>query len=160
MHPKEFARCPPSVSLSPLDANGGRLATPPKWSSCQGPKHHDESSKEPGHVGGHRDPGVSDQETRVIRRLAWQWCRSQQPICSGREIARRLGVSHAYIQKVLREFAANPNPDSRLSTALVAWNALPATSIHFLLRYGAATPFDSRRLVITPKLPVKLNHGE
>jgi hypothetical protein len=42
-------------------------------------------------------PWRSKQETRV-----------REPRCSGRAIARKLGVSHTYIQKLRREFAANP----------------------------------------------------
>lgn len=50
----------------------------------------------------------SEQETRVVRCLAWQWFIGQEPRCSGRAIARKLGVSHTYIQKLSREFSANP----------------------------------------------------
>jgi hypothetical protein len=49
------------------------------------------------------------QETRLIKTLAWQWHRIKEPRCSGRQIARWLGVSHTYIQKLVREF----NTDTR-----------------------------------------------
>jgi hypothetical protein len=54
-------------------------------------------------------PWRSPQETRVIKRLAWQWFMDEEPRCPLREIARRLGVSHTYVQKLVREFVANPN---------------------------------------------------
>jgi hypothetical protein len=53
-------------------------------------------------------PWRSKQETRIVRNLAWQWFMGREPRCSGRAIARKLGVSHTYIQKLRREFAANP----------------------------------------------------
>ncbi len=50
-------------------------------------------------------PWRSERETRLIRRLAWQWRCNEGPRCSGRALARLLGVSHTYIQKLMREFA-------------------------------------------------------
>jgi hypothetical protein len=52
-------------------------------------------------------PWRSDSESRVIRRLTWQWFSGQEPCCSGRELARRLSVSHTYVQKLAREFAVD-----------------------------------------------------
>lgn len=52
-------------------------------------------------------PWRSLQETRLIKTLAWQWYRTKEPLCSGRQIARWLGVSHTYIQKLVREFNAD-----------------------------------------------------
>jgi hypothetical protein len=49
-------------------------------------------------------PWRSLQETRLIKILAWQWHRIKEPRCSGRQMARWLGVSHTYIQKLVREF--------------------------------------------------------
>jgi hypothetical protein len=49
-------------------------------------------------------PWRSLQETRLIRTLAWQWYKMKEPRCGGRQIARWLGVSHTYIQKLVREF--------------------------------------------------------
>jgi hypothetical protein len=47
---------------------------------------------------------------RLIRRIVWQWFNSEQPEkSSGRAVARWLGVSHTWIQKLLREFAGNPS---------------------------------------------------
>lgn len=49
-------------------------------------------------------PWRSLQETRLIKALAWRWYRMKEPRCGGRQIARWLGVSHTYIQKLVREF--------------------------------------------------------
>lgn len=55
-------------------------------------------------------PWRSRQETRVIKRLVWQWFESNAPEkWSGRAVARRLGITHTYIQKLLREFRADPD---------------------------------------------------
>jgi hypothetical protein len=54
-------------------------------------------------------PWRSPQETRVIKRLARQWFMDEEPRCPLRAIARRLGVSHTYVQKLVREFAEDPN---------------------------------------------------
>lgn len=53
-------------------------------------------------------PLRSYRESQLIRRLAWQWLRSQEPKCSGRALARQLNVSHTWIQKLTREFHRNP----------------------------------------------------
>jgi hypothetical protein len=37
----------------------------------------------------------------------------EEPRCPLREIARRLGVSHTYVQKLVREFATNPGKMSQ-----------------------------------------------
>lgn len=52
-------------------------------------------------------PWRSVQETRLIKALAWRWYRFREPNCGGRQIARLLGVSHTYIQKLVREFKAD-----------------------------------------------------
>ena len=52
-------------------------------------------------------PWRSAQETRLIKALASWWYRMKEPRCGVRQIARRLGVSHTYIQKLVREFAAD-----------------------------------------------------
>jgi hypothetical protein len=49
-------------------------------------------------------PWRSAQETRLIKTLAWHWHKMKEPRCGGRQIARWLGVSHTYIQKLVREF--------------------------------------------------------
>jgi len=49
-------------------------------------------------------------ESRVIRRLVWQWHRDRSPRkWSARAVARTLGVSHTYVQKLVREFDGNPD---------------------------------------------------
>ena len=55
-------------------------------------------------------PWRSYEESRVIRRLVWQWFRYRGPEkSSGRAVGRWLGVSHTYIQKLLREFMTDPS---------------------------------------------------
>jgi hypothetical protein len=54
-------------------------------------------------------PWRSLQETQLIKALAWRWYKMKEPQCGGRQIARWLGVSHTYIQKLSREF----NGDTR-----------------------------------------------
>ncbi len=50
----------------------------------------------------------SVQESRVIRRLVWQWLSYSGPKWSARALGRQLGVSHAYVQKLVREFTEDP----------------------------------------------------
>ena len=52
-------------------------------------------------------PWRSVQETQLIKVLAWRWCKMKEPQCGGRQIARWLGVSHTYIQKLVREFSGD-----------------------------------------------------
>ncbi len=59
-------------------------------------------------------PWRSAQETRVIKRLVWQWFTYRGPgKWSGRAVAQRLGVTHTYIQKLVREFVRDPNEMQR-----------------------------------------------
>jgi hypothetical protein len=53
-------------------------------------------------------PWRSPRESHVIKRLAWQWFAGEEPRCPLRELARLLGVSQAYIQKLVRQFKVNP----------------------------------------------------
>jgi hypothetical protein len=49
-------------------------------------------------------------ESLVIRRLVWQWHHDCGPRkWSARAVARALGVSHTYVQKLVREFVENPD---------------------------------------------------
>ncbi len=51
----------------------------------------------------------------MIRRLVWQWFTYQGPgKWSARAVGRRLGVSHTYIQKLVREFAVDPSKIERV----------------------------------------------
>jgi hypothetical protein len=53
-------------------------------------------------------PWRSIQETRVIKRLVFQWFGYRGPEkWSGRAVARRLGVTHTYIEKLVREVRAD-----------------------------------------------------
>lgn len=54
-------------------------------------------------------PWRSSQESRMVRRFVFQWhtCRDRRP--SGRAWARDLGISHTWLQKLVRGFEADPN---------------------------------------------------
>jgi hypothetical protein len=54
-------------------------------------------------------PWRSSDESRMIRRYVFLWltCRSMRP--SGRAWARDLGISHTWLQKLVREFQADPS---------------------------------------------------
>jgi hypothetical protein len=47
-------------------------------------------------------PWRSRSESRLIRHFVWHWHLGRGPWCSGRALARWLGVSHTYIQKLTR----------------------------------------------------------
>lgn len=56
-------------------------------------------------------PWRSRQETEAIKRLVWRWYSHSGPGAtkeSGRAVARHLGVSHTYVQKLFRLFARDP----------------------------------------------------
>lgn len=57
----------------------------------------------------------SKQEAGEIRRWVFQWltCRDRSRP-SGRAWARELGVSHTWVQRLVREFAADPTAVRRL----------------------------------------------
>ncbi len=58
-------------------------------------------------------PWRSSQESRMIRRFAFQWFTGgNKP--SGRAWARELGISHTWLQKLVREFTADPSKMWRL----------------------------------------------
>jgi hypothetical protein len=52
-------------------------------------------------------PWRSRAESRLIRLYTWQWLLKRGPWCSGRALARWLGVSHTYIQKLTRTLSSN-----------------------------------------------------
>jgi len=61
-------------------------------------------------------PWRSAHESRVIKRLVWQWFNSKEPEkWSGRAVAHWLGVTHTYIQKLVREFASDSSEMQRES---------------------------------------------
>jgi hypothetical protein len=54
----------------------------------------------------------------MIRRLAFQWFTCRDPRRpSGRDWARQLGISHTWLQKLVREFQADPSWMWRLERA-------------------------------------------
>ena len=57
-------------------------------------------------------PWRCPSETDLIRRLAWQWEHKRQKYgfgeCSKRGLARRLGVSQTWVQKLCREYRRDP----------------------------------------------------
>jgi AraC-like DNA-binding protein len=56
----------------------------------------------------------SQQEAHVIRRMVWQWFTYRAPRkLSARAVARQLGISHTYVQKLVREFRTNPSEMQR-----------------------------------------------
>ena len=59
-------------------------------------------------------PWRSSDESRMIRRYAFQWFTSRGNKPSGRAWARALGVSHTWLQKLVKEFTADPSPMWRL----------------------------------------------
>ena len=54
-------------------------------------------------------PWRSSDESRMIRRYVFQWltCRGSKP--SGRAWARDLGISHTWLQKLVRRFREDPS---------------------------------------------------
>jgi hypothetical protein len=60
-------------------------------------------------------PWRSKEEGLMIRRFALQWytCRDRNKP-SGRAWARALSISHTWLQKLVREFVANPDTVRRL----------------------------------------------
>jgi hypothetical protein len=63
-------------------------------------------------------PWRSSQESQMIRRYAFQWltCRDRSRP-SGRAWARDLGSSHTWLQKLVRQFQADPSKMWRLQAA-------------------------------------------
>jgi hypothetical protein len=59
-------------------------------------------------------PWRSRDESRIIRRYAFQWVTSRGKMPSGRSWARQIGVSHTWLQKLVRKFQADPNEMWRL----------------------------------------------
>lgn len=56
---------------------------------------------------------------RVIEQLAWQWFNAGEVRkWSQRAVARWLGVSHTYVQKLVRKFRADPDRMRRIQAGL------------------------------------------
>jgi hypothetical protein len=54
-------------------------------------------------------PWRGSDEARVIRGYVFFWHTSRGKKSSGREWARQLGISHTWLQKLVREFQADPS---------------------------------------------------
>jgi hypothetical protein len=63
-------------------------------------------------------PWRSAEESQMVRRFALLWftCVDRNKP-SGRSWARQLGISHTWLQKLVREFEADPNEMRRLQAA-------------------------------------------
>lgn len=53
-------------------------------------------------------PWRSSDEARMIRRLAFQWFTAPDKRPSGRAWAKALGISHTWLQKLVRQLQAHP----------------------------------------------------
>lgn len=64
-------------------------------------------------------PWRRKEESEMIRRFTFWWLTCREPSSpSGRAWARGLGVSHAWLQKLVREFTADPSAMWQLQVAL------------------------------------------
>jgi hypothetical protein len=62
-------------------------------------------------------PWRSSGESRLIRRYVFLWYTGGSKKPSGRDWARQLGISHTWLQKLVRRFQADPNEMWRLQAA-------------------------------------------
>jgi hypothetical protein len=62
-------------------------------------------------------PWRSSNESLMIRRYSFQWYTARGKKPSGREWARQLGISHTWLQKLVRQFQADPSPMWHLQRA-------------------------------------------
>jgi transposase len=62
-------------------------------------------------------PWRSSDESRMIRRYAFLWYTARGKRPSGRDWARQLGISHTWLQKLVRQFQADPSQMWRLQRA-------------------------------------------
>jgi hypothetical protein len=62
-------------------------------------------------------PWRSSDESLVIRRYAFLWYTARGKRPSGRDWARQLGISHTWLQKLVRQFQADPSQMWRLQRA-------------------------------------------
>ena len=54
-------------------------------------------------------PWRSTDESRMIRRYVFVWYTGRGSKPSGRAWAKQLGISHTWLQKLVRQFQADPN---------------------------------------------------
>jgi hypothetical protein len=59
-------------------------------------------------------PWRSSDESRIIRRFVFQWLTASGQKPSGRSWARKLGISHTWLQKLVRSFIADSSEMRRL----------------------------------------------
>ena len=59
-------------------------------------------------------PWRSSDESRMIRRYAFLWYTARGKRPCGRDWARQLGISHTWLQKLVRQFQADPSQMWRL----------------------------------------------
>lgn len=97
---------PPSAShlRKSFRIQNGRLATPLKRCPVPSPETSRQNLAKAKANWRPPLPWRGPQETRLIKALAWRWYTLKEPRCGGRQIARWLGVSHTYVQKLVREF--------------------------------------------------------
>jgi hypothetical protein len=62
-------------------------------------------------------PRRSGDEARMIHRYAYQWLTARGKKPSGRNWARQLGISHTWLQKLVRKFMADSTEMWRLQVA-------------------------------------------
>jgi hypothetical protein len=62
-------------------------------------------------------PWRSSDEARIIRRYVFQWLTARGKKPSGRSWARRLGISHTWLQKLVRKFMADSSEMWRIQAA-------------------------------------------
>ena len=95
--------------LSPLDATEARLATPLKGSLMPSREASLRNLARARANWRPPRPWRSRSESRLIRSFVWHWCLGRGPWCSGRALARWLGVSHTYVQRLTRTLSRNEN---------------------------------------------------
>jgi hypothetical protein len=86
-----------------------KLATPLKHTLMPSPETSRENLKKAKASWRQPRPWRSRAESRLIRSFAWHWHLGRGPSCSGRALARWLGVSHTYIQKLARTLSTDEN---------------------------------------------------
>src|SRR5271163_2484051 len=59
-------------------------------------------------------PWRSRDEARLIRRYVFHWLTARGKKPSGRNWSRQLGISHTWLQKLVRKFQADPHEMWRL----------------------------------------------